>query len=101
MGVGSLVSAMGHMLLMTHQFMLDTPTPYWLLITANISIGLGYCMVASSIWTLLSYTVSDEDANIAYGMIQSFQHVGIIFTSCISGQLVDNAIVVTTGYFHS
>ena len=47
-------------------------------------------MVASSIWTLLSFTVTADDANIAYGMIQSMQHVGFILAGNVSAELISS-----------
>ena len=58
-------------------------------------------MVAGSIWSLLSYTVPSKQTSVAYGMIQAFQHVGIIFATLVSGFLVDSASDVRVGYFYS
>merc|ERR1712050_551909 len=89
---GGLLSAFGHFLLILGgqgiipqvEEGLIFKTPFAVLLSANIILGVGYCMVASSIWTLLSFTVTSEDANIAYGMIQSMQHIGFILASEIS-----------------
>jgi MFS family permease len=93
---GGCLSAFGHFLLilggqgLIPQVIEDgvSKTPFSVLLIANIILGVGYCMVASSIWTLLSYTVTSQDANIAYGMIQSMQHVGFIFASEVSAALI-------------
>jgi hypothetical protein len=93
---GGLLSAFGHFLLILGgqgiipQVLEDgiLKTPFSVLLAANIILGIGYCMVASSIWTLLSFTVTSEDANIAYGMIQSLQHVGFIAASEISAAII-------------
>jgi len=93
---GGCLSAFGHFLLilggqgLIPQVVEDgvSKTPFSVLLIANIILGVGYCMVASSIWTLLSYTVTSQDANIAYGMIQSMQHVGFIFASEVSAALI-------------
>ena len=98
---GSLLSIFGHLSLMTHHFSSSLIAPFWLLLFANILIGLGYSMVAGSIWSLLSYTVPSKQTSVAYGMIQAFQHVGIIFATMVSGYLVDSASDVKDGYFYS
>lgn len=99
---GSLLSVFGHLSLMTHYFAgVAAIAPAWMLLLANILIGVGYCMVAGSIWSLLSYTVPGKQTSIAYGMIQAFQHIGIIFATMVSGYLVDSAVDVRTGYFYS
>lgn len=99
---GALLSVFGHLSLMTHYFAgVGAIAPAWLLLLANVLIGVGYSMVAGSIWSLLSYTVPKKQTSIAYGMIQAFQHIGIIFATMVSGLLVDSAMDVRTGYFHS
>lgn len=98
---GSLLSIFGHLTLMTHHFAMDLVSPVWMLLTANILIGMGYCMVAGSIWSLLSYTVPKHQTSVAYGIVQAFQHIGIIFATMVSAALVDGAKDVSTGYFNS
>jgi MFS family permease len=98
---GSLLSIFGHLALATHIFSASLTAPFWLLLSGNILIGLGYSMVAGSIWSLLSYTVPSKQTSIAYGMIQAFQHIGIIFATLVSGYLVDSASDVRVGYFYS
>merc|ERR1712066_216214 len=80
--------------------MCEMKTSFALLLSANIILGIGYCMVASSIWTLLSYTVTADDANIAYGRIQSMQHVGFILAGKVSAELI-SGINPKIEYFHS
>jgi len=90
--LGSFVSIAGHILLMAPQW-LSEATPFWLLVVANCLLGAGYCMLASSIWTLLSYTVTDADSNIAYGMIQSMQHIGFIIASKSDGAIIEASTI--------
>jgi len=98
---GSLLSIFGHLSLATHYFSASLTAPFWLLMFGNILIGLGYSMVAGSIWSLLSYTVPNKQTSVAYGMIQAFQHIGIIFATLVSGFLVDSASDIRVGYFYS
>lgn len=86
--LGSFVSMVGHVMLMAPTITGSDITPYGWLVACNLILGIGYSMVASSIWTLMSYTVSPEDSNIAYGVIQSMQHVAFIITSKVSGAII-------------
>ena len=97
---GSLLSIFGHLTLATFHFSTAAAAPFWMLLLANILIGVGYSMVAGSIWSLLSYTVRSKQTSIAYGMIQAFQHIGIIFATMVSGALVDAFDDVKVGYFY-
>jgi len=102
---GSTISLLGHILFLTFSpTTVGGETDYNVLIVANLLLGIGYSMFASAIWTLLSYTVSKRECNIAYGMIQSMQHIGFIFSSSISGAIVQNFQAKQAerrGYFYS
>lgn len=80
---GAFVSLLGHGILLVEN------QAYGILILGNIFLGLGYSMFACSIWILMTYTISTHKEPIAYGLMQSCQHVGFMVASAVIGNIQD------------
>jgi len=52
-------------------------------------IGLGYSMLACSLWPMVSYLVPEEKLGTAYGLMQAIQNLGLALTAMLSGVIVD------------
>merc|ERR1739848_203610 len=52
-------------------------------------MGLGYALVASSLWPLLSYNIPKRLAGTSYGIMQSMQLAGLLIMFTASGWLLD------------
>jgi len=54
-----------------------------------IMIGLGYSMLACSLWPAVSYLVPQNKLGTAYGLMQAIQNLGLALTAMLSGVIVD------------
>lgn len=63
-----------------------TPMSPWVPV---VMIGLGYSMLACSLWPAVSYLVPHEKLGTAYGLMQAIQNLGLALTAMLSGVIVD------------
>lgn len=54
-----------------------------------VMIGLGYSMLACSLWPSVSYLVPQSKLGTAYGLMQAIQNLGLALTAMLSGVIVD------------
>merc|ERR1712071_405855 len=57
-----------------------------------IAMGIGYALVASSLWPLLAYNVDKKITGTAYGLMQAFQSLCLMAAYKASGLIVDSYV---------
>lgn len=57
-----------------------------------IAMGIGYALVASSLWPLLAYNVNKKITGTAYGLMQAFQSLCLMAAYKASGLIVDSYV---------
>ncbi|KER22066.1 transporter, major facilitator family protein [Opisthorchis viverrini] len=55
-----------------------------------ILMGMGYSILASSLWPLVAFLLPPHQRGTAYGLIQSLQNLGLGVIAIFAGYLVDN-----------
>merc|ERR1711972_44868 len=55
----------------------------------GILLGLGYSLLACSLWPMVSFIVPKEKLGTAYGFMQAIQNLGLALTAMLSGVIVD------------
>jgi len=64
----------------------------WFALTAwvpMIFLGLGYSILACSLWPMVSFLVPQKKLATAYGFMQAIQNLGLALTAMLSGVIVD------------
>lgn len=54
-----------------------------------ILLGFSYCILACSLWPMVSYVIPEHQLGTAYGIMQSVQNLGLAVTPLVAGFLVD------------
>lgn len=54
-----------------------------------IILGLGYSILACSLWPMVSFLVPQKKLATAYGFMQAIQNLGLALTAMLSGVIVD------------
>ncbi|CBY19241.1 unnamed protein product [Oikopleura dioica] len=57
-----------------------------------VGIGIGYSMLASSLWPMVSLLVQKHQIGTAYGFMQSWQNLGLALVSIAIGAIAKNQI---------
>jgi len=57
-----------------------------------VGIGIGYSMLASSLWPMVSLLVEKHQLGTAYGFMQSWQNLGLALVSIAIGAIAKNQI---------
>lgn len=78
-----LITGSAHLLMAIAHYTSMTP---WIPV---VMIGLGYSMLACSLWPSVSYLVPQEKLGTAYGLMQAIQNLGLALTAMLSGVIVD------------
>jgi MFS family permease len=58
---------------------------------AMVTMGVSYSMLASALWPMVSLVIEERQLGSAYGIMQSFQNLGLAVVALIAGALVDNS----------
>ncbi|XP_026281506.1 major facilitator superfamily domain-containing protein 1 [Frankliniella occidentalis] len=53
-------------------------------------MGLGYSMLASGLWPMVSMVIPEHQLGTAYGVMQSVQNLGLALITLVCGIIVDN-----------
>lgn len=96
--VGCILSCIGHIILAIPKENFNNSAIIPIIFTATMLLGIGYSMVGSCVWTLMSLSVNSKSKNIAYGIMQAFQHLGMIIGAKIAGGIVDGQSDPVLGY---
>jgi len=79
-----LITSLAHALMAAVRFVALTP---WI---PMVLIGIGYSMLACSLWPMVSFVVPHNKLGTAYGFMQAIQNLGLALTAMLSGIIVDN-----------
>lgn len=60
-------------------------------VIAMVIMGISYSLLACSLWPLIPNEVLDHQVGTAYGMMQSFQNLGLGVFAILSGKIVDSS----------
>jgi len=72
---------------LAHAMMAFTFITPWI---AMSMMGVSYSMLASALWPMVSLVIEERQLGSAYGLMQSFQNLGLAVVAIIAGSLVDN-----------
>jgi len=57
---------------------------------AMIGMGFAYSILASSLWPLVAQVIPSHQLGTAYGLMQSFQNLGLAVVAIMGGKIVDS-----------
>ena len=72
--------------MISHALVAFTSTPPYLI---SITLGLGYSILASALWPMISLIIPERQLGTAYGMMQAIQNLGLGVSAWIAGIIVD------------
>ncbi|KAG1715046.1 Major facilitator superfamily domain-containing protein 1 [Nymphon striatum] len=52
-------------------------------------LGVGYAVLACSLWPLVAYVIPHQSLGTAYGIMQSIQNAGLAFIPTVAGAIID------------
>jgi MFS family permease len=55
-------------------------------------LGLGYSLLASALWPMVSLIVPTQRLGTAYGFMQAIQNLGLAVVSIVAGAIVDSKV---------
>uniref|UniRef100_A0A6G1SPV0 Lysosomal dipeptide transporter MFSD1 n=1 Tax=Aceria tosichella TaxID=561515 RepID=A0A6G1SPV0_9ACAR len=70
----------------SHMLMAVTFINQWI---PMIALGIGYSIMSSSLWPLVTLVVPQQQLGTAYGVMQAIQNLGLALTANLTGILID------------
>lgn len=69
-----------------HALVAFTPTPPYVV---SSMLGVGYSILASALWPMISLIIPEHQLGTAYGMMQAIQNLGLGVSAWVAGVVVD------------